>query len=168
PRSSLQGRLPPSLRQVAGEEQREERNAKRASGEQTAPAGLLRSEMDAPACSSGALLARFHQHFRVPFHVTHSSAAPRGGVPFSFADVAPGFSPARAALKGGATGQYPGRIALTRPECLTTCHCSAPKSSAKSFVFSAASNRGSPTFHALRVSQSDMTTQLNSGETSPS
>ena len=118
------GPLPPSLRQVAGEEQREERNAKRASGEQTAPAGLLRSELDAPACSSGALLARFHQHFRVPFHVTHSSAAPRGGVPFSFADVAPGFSPARAALKGGATGQYPGRIALTRPECLTTCHCS--------------------------------------------
>ena len=36
---------------------------------------------------------------------------------------------------------------------------SAPKSSAKSFVFSTAFRQGSPTFHALRMSQSDMTTQ---------
>src|SRR5437773_11151013 len=41
---------------------------------------------------------------------------------------------------------------------------SAPKSSEKSFVFSAASSRGSPTFHALRVSQSDMTTQFKEVE----
>jgi len=38
---------------------------------------------------------------------------------------------------------------------------SAPKSSAKSFVFSTAFQQGSPTFHALRMSQSDMTTQLS-------
>src|SRR3989442_1239882 len=56
-------------------------------------------------------------------------------------------------------------VALTRTRFLaseTNGLSSAPKSSAKSFVFSTAFQQGSPTFHALRMSQSDMTTQPNS------